>query len=103
MGTKVLIMLAIVFAIDLAAYWFGRRRQEAAMRSPDVVVEYRKTRTPLFAALNPGTTTIRRRVPAACRCACGPAVHGRTSAASMSAKAGSVAGGRRAESCHQHG
>lgn len=25
MGTKVLIMFAIIVAIDLAAYWFGRR------------------------------------------------------------------------------
>jgi hypothetical protein len=25
MGTKVVFMLAIVFAIDLAAYWFGRK------------------------------------------------------------------------------
>lgn len=27
MGTKVLIMLAIIAAIDLAAYWFGRRQE----------------------------------------------------------------------------
>lgn len=25
MGTKVLIMLAIIAAIDVAAYWFGKR------------------------------------------------------------------------------
>ena len=49
MGTKVLIMLAIILAIGLAARWFGRTT-ETAMRNHDVVVSYLKARPMLVLA-----------------------------------------------------